>query len=501
MTESQARSGLPGLMQILKRRWWYVATLPPAALFVALLLAFGVQPKYRSTATIILEASSIQSDLIHATVTTYADQQIEIVQGRVLTPSTLTTLVRENDPYPRRTDWSEERKVQELLAQVQIERVDAVTLKRLDKSNAFSLHYLNPDPKLAADTVRRLANLFLTYHQAHRTETAGEATAFLADRAKAVTDELQALDAQYSQLQAQRGGASPDSSDRNRSALEQAERSLYDAQTQLRDAEERESLLAIQLKGLSPTLMAKSGASSGDMANVATVRALLAEAEQKYTPEHPDVIRLKRALQTLIAQGGAVSGGTMVPDNPEYLRVASQLSAAQRTVAALRASVGQARAEISRYQGLIQVAPTAEREFAQLTRRRNVLQGQFQEIQAKLSEAQLGQLFETEQRGEHFSLVRQPQVASRPAVPNRPGTILLGLLLGVALCVAAIAIAESTDQTIRVGDVSTIPGLPLLGYIPPIIGASEMRHVARARLGLYFAYAVAALIVAYAIVT
>src|SRR4029077_16071416 len=139
MTESQARSGLPALKYILKRRWWYLATLLPAALFIALLLAFGVRPKYRSTATIIHGPWSIQAVLIHATVTTYADQQIEIVQGRVLTPSTLTTLVRENDPYPRRTDWSVERKVQELLEQVQIERVDAVTLKRLDKSNAFSL--------------------------------------------------------------------------------------------------------------------------------------------------------------------------------------------------------------------------------------------------------------------------------------------------------------------------------------------------------------------------
>jgi polysaccharide biosynthesis transport protein len=501
MTESQAQSGLPGLKQILRRRWWYVATLLPATLFVALLLAFGVQAKYRSTATIILEASSIQTDLISATVTTYADQQIEIVQGRVLTPVTLTRLVHEFDPYPKRTDWSVERKVQELLGHVQLERVDAVTLKRLDKSNAFSLHYLNPDPKLAADTARRLADLFLSYHQAHRTEAAGEATAFLSDRAKAVTEELQALDTQYSQLQSQRGGASPDSADRNRAALERAERELYDAQTQLREAEERESLLAIQLKGLSPTLMAKTGESSGDMANVATVRALLAEAEQKYTPEHPDVLRLKRALQTLIAQGGAVNEGTMVPDNPEYLRVASQLSSAQRAVAALRASVGQARAEISRYSGLIQVAPTAEREFAQLTRRRNVLQEQFQDIQAKLREAQLGQLFETEQRGERFTLVREPMVANQPAVPNRPGIILLGLILGAGLCIAAIAIAESSDRTIRVGDVSSIPGLPLLGYIPPIPVRSEMRHGVRVRLGLYLAYAVAALIVAYAIVT
>jgi len=497
MSDGDKTSGLSAYLQILRRRWWLLATIGPAALFVALAVAFGLQPKYESSAVIILEPSSIQANLIQTTVTTYADQQIEIVQGKVLTAESLANLVAERDPYPDHPEWSANRKASEMLKEITVERVDAVTLKRLDKSNAFSLHYLNPNPEIAADVVSRLAALFLSYHQRTRAEAAAEATSFLADRAKAVTEELQALDSQYAQVRVRRGAALPESADRTRESLDRAQRDLWNAQSELRTAEERESLLAIQLQGLSPTLMS----SKGDMTDLATVRAQLAEAEQKYTQDHPDVRRLRRAVQAL-AQGAGRTGSAVNADNPEYLRVSSQLESARRQVAALRSSVAGAQSQVSQYSSMVQAAPAAEREFSEIARRRNVLQEQFQEIQTKLREAQLGQLFEAEQRGERFTLVRVPVVSRTPAYPNRIGTILLGLVLGLAACAAAIAIAESTDPHVRGSeDLQLAPGMPMLGAIPSILLPAEKRRVVRTRRYLVATYAAALLVVGYLIAT
>jgi polysaccharide biosynthesis transport protein len=499
MSESASdASGLSAYLEILRRRRWLVATIAPLVLFIALLLAFGLQPKYRSTATIILEPSSIQANLIQTTVTTYADQQIEIVQGKVLTSESLARLVADRDPYPNRPDWSPERKARQLLSDITLERVDAVTLKRLDKSNAFSLHYLNPDPAIAAETVKRLSTLFLTYHQRTRANAAGEATLFLADRAKAVTEELQGLDSQYAQLRTRRGAASPDSADRTLESLDRAQRDLWNTQSELRVAEERESLLAIQLQGLSPNLMS----SRGDMTDLATVRAQLAEAEQKYTDDHPDVKRLRRAVQSLLARGDVNRNSVVKADNPEYLRVSSQLTAARREIAALQASASGARSHVAQYSGYVQAAPVAEREFGEISRRRNVLQEQFQEIQTKLREAQLGQLFEAEQRGERFTLIREPAQAKNPAYPNQLGTILLGLVLGLALCAAAVAIAENLDPSVRdIDDLQFGHGIQLLGSVPPIFLPAEKRRAHRSRTYLVGTYAAGLLVIVYLVLT
>ena len=62
--------------------------------------AFGIHPQYQATATILLEPSSVPKDIIESTVMSYSDQQIEIVQGRVMTLDSMLAIVRDIDPYP-----------------------------------------------------------------------------------------------------------------------------------------------------------------------------------------------------------------------------------------------------------------------------------------------------------------------------------------------------------------------------------------------------------------
>src|SRR4249920_2320169 len=148
---------------VLRRRWIYPATLLPAAILIAVYLAFTLPPLYLASATILLEPSSIPADMIKTTVTAYADQQIELVRGRVMTVENLTRLIAELDPYPNRNDLSPKDKARTVSENSKIEHVDPITLEPLLTSNAFSIHYRNPDPDMASAVARRLADMFLTY--------------------------------------------------------------------------------------------------------------------------------------------------------------------------------------------------------------------------------------------------------------------------------------------------------------------------------------------------
>lgn len=491
MTQVEAPAGLGDYVALIRRRWLWVATIVPAAIAIAVGFAYGLPVLYRSSATLILEPSAIQEKLIATTVTSYADQQIELVQGRVMDIAALEKLIQTFDPYPGKKEWDANEKAEEIISNTEVERVDAVTLEPLEKSNAFSLHYQNPNPKLAAAGARQLADLFLTYHQKVRADAAGQATSFLAQQAKSVSEELQKVDQEVAQLKAEHGNILPDSQDRNEVARDRAERDLESLERDFRNAQEKESLLSIQLAALSPRMIS----SKGDMTDLATVRAKLAEARQKYTADHPDVKMYERALEGLAAQG-AKDNLSAKADNPDYLRVAGQLEAARREVGALRVSLDRARSQLFEYSQSIRAAPGVERQYSELERRREFLRGQFQDIQTKLGEARLGQLFESEQRGERFAMVRPPLVPSKPYSPNRIGLILLGVVLGMAICAITIAIVESADPSVRSAkDLEIVGTWSTLGAVPEILVDSDRRKKNWTFGALATAYAIGAIVI------
>jgi polysaccharide biosynthesis transport protein len=490
-SETASASDLGSYAALFRRRKIWILTIVPAVLLVAVYLAFALPAQYRSTATLELELSAVPDDFIKSTVRSYADRQIDTIQGRVLTVDTLKELVQQYDPYPAERALSSSDKALKVIEDTSLERVDPVTFQPHATSLAVSLHYQNPDPQRARVVATKLADLFLTYHQRARTESARATAKLIEDRAAALTRELQAVDEEYARLRSANGGTLPDARQGAEDARYRAERDLADLERQLRAAQERESLLSIQLASISPNLMA----SKGDLTDLATVKAQLALAQQRYTPNHPDVKRLQRALAELTAQGAQTgSGPVMNADNPEYRRIASELAAARTEVAALQAGTARGRAQLAMYAAKVNPSAALEQQVNDLERRRSSLRSQYQEIQDKLKTAQLSQLAQLGANAEHFALLQSPRAASQPYSPNRIAVILLGLILGCALSAAAVGIAESTDATVRgARDIVAVNGLAILGTVPEILLASDearRRRIWGSVLAVYLAAAV-----------
>ena len=437
----------------------------------------------------MLELSSVPKDIIETTVLSYADQQIEIVQGRVMTVDKLQDVLKDIDPYPAHKEWTASDKAQRLLEDTSIERVDPVTLKPQTESNAFSLHYNNPDPELAAQMDRRLAHLFLTYNQKVRTEAAGEAAGFLRKQSDGIAEQMREVDAKIAELKRKYGDALPEYLLRNQSSADDAQRQIDNLQQQILTLQEKESVLALQLSQTSPNLITQSG----DLTDVATVRAKLTEAEQRYTPDHPEVKRLRRALETLMAQStGSGTGAKIAANNPQYLLTETQLRSTRDSLANLQTQASAMRAKLERHRGYVEQTPAAEKEVSEVLRRKDVLQNEYQRVQDRLQSANLAETFESQQGGERFSLVREPSVPRLPVYPNRIGLILLGLVLGGALAGIAVATSESMDANVRTArDLPLRDGVLLLASIPFIKNKTDRRWRAIKFTSFAAAYSVA----------
>jgi hypothetical protein len=189
-------------------------------------------------------------------------------------------------------------------------------------------------------------------------------------------------------------------------------------------------------------------------------------------------------------------------NNPQYLMTATELQGARNELANLQALANSMRGKLERNRTLVGLTPAAEREFAEVLRRKEVLQNEFQHTQDRLQSANLAETFETHQGGERFTLIRAPSVPKLPVYPNRVGLILLGLVFGAALAGIAVAVAESTDKNVRTArDVVLPDGVPVLASIPYIENKKDRRHRAIMFSTFVGAYSAAFLIVIAVIVS
>jgi polysaccharide chain length determinant protein (PEP-CTERM system associated) len=461
---------------VIRRRWIYLATVLPAVILIAVYLAFALPPMYRSSGTILLEEASVPQDLVRTTVTTYAEQQIELVQRRVMTLDSLTALVEDFDPYPYNDELDDRAKARMISRNISVEKVDPITLEPLLHSSAFSIHYFNPDPDIAVEVAKRLVERFLDYNRVTRTERAAETFRFLQAQSFVVEQRVLDLEQRLAEFKGQYGDAIPEAQARNWAALERTKRDLDLLQRQIRVAEERKELLELQLSEVSPSLFDDGG---GWQVELAQLRAELAEAQQRYTDDHPDVRRLRRSIAALGERTAALpeSERSVQPDNPEYLRLANQIETVKEELDALRFNANQARRQIDQYESRLVMAPEVERDYRQLSREHEIAQSQYREIQQKLGEAALAQTLETEDQGERFSLIRSPRRPSSPDSPNRVGIILLGIVLGAALSAGLIALKESIDPSIRsTRDLSEITSIKPIGAIPYMLNRTDRRR-------------------------
>jgi polysaccharide biosynthesis transport protein len=487
---------------LLRRRWRYLVTIAPAVILLAIFIAYALPVSYQSSGSIILEPSSLPEKMVPTTVTgssdvvQYAGQQLELIRRRVMTDDTLLEIVQQIDPYPDEKDASARQKASMIARDTSVEPVDPVTFEPAENSTAFMLRYVNSDPKVAQTVTNKLLDLFLTYNRRTRAEQATAALKFLQVQASSLEGDMEGMEKRLAQFKARYGEALPEGQGRNLAGMDRAQREVETADAAVRDAQQREDLLELQLNEISPSLTAAVG---DWRAELARLKSELALAQQKYTPEHPDVKRLQRAVADLAAQGGASNAASRgAPDNPDYLRVRSQLNAVRAELSGAQAQAARARRDLAKFSGNIATAPNVEREYLRLQREYDNARDRYQDLQAKIKAAALAENLEGEARGERFSLMKAPNLPSAPASPNRLGIMLIGFLLGAGLAILAAVFVDASDPTVRSSeDLSDILGSSTpIGTVPFIPNAADWRRRKRVWGTVAAAYGLATVVVA-----
>jgi uncharacterized protein involved in exopolysaccharide biosynthesis len=523
----------------LKRRKWIglVIGVIGATLTYAIVTAWP--NTYTATATILIEEPNVPSDLVKSTVSTYAQERLQIIQQRVMTSQNLYDIIKQYNLYP---DQQPTMPRSALISTMRANVVLAVVSANLSgqqqqrsgqqpqASIAFTLSFSDEDQNLAQQVAGRLSDLFLAENNRTRQQKAAGTTQFLGEQAKKLYADVQDLEKKLLDLRSRYNGSLPEQFSMNTQLLNQAQAQLMQNRADLQILSDKKSYLQSQLGTISPyTPMMANGrpatpqaqlmdlelqysdlstrygskhpdvvrlqrqiqvlksqiggvdTRSVDQAKYSTLQAQLSDALQRYGEKHPEVVRLRRQLEDLQAQMKAApapnfSAPQGPPDNPMYIQIQSQLADADAQVRGLNERIAAVESNIEDLQKRILQTPAVEAEYTSLDNQHKVALERYQNFKDKEADAEVAENMEEQSQGETFSVIDPAQRPDIPASPNKRLLMVAGFFLSAILAAAAMIGIDMLDPRIyEPKSLMVAFGEMPLATVPYIRTADEVR--------------------------
>ena len=496
-------------LAVLKRRKKQLIIPALVTFVIVALIAVLWPPTYRSAATILIEEQEIPKDLVRSTITSYANQQIQVITQRTMTLKNIMSLVEKYQLYDEaelkrrpKTEIAKEFQDNVNLDLVSAEVVDPRSGRPTEATIAFTLSYDHKNPAKAQKVANELVTLYLNENLKSRTEKSESTSSFLQSEAASLSQKLKDLESRLATFKEQNEGSLPELYQYNLSIIERTDREILENSLRFKELEKRKLQLEGEISQVSPYAPTVLATGERVLSDYDRLKALESDYRRKaavYSDNHPDVSRLKReidnlkatlgkglnaedqakmirdeqdrlaqlkqkytgdhpkvtAQQRVIAQLKATPASTekvdetIAADNPAYIILDTQLKATLGEMKMLEDKKAELQQKIEKFESHILRGPGVEKDYNAMRRDYENAQLKYREIKAKLMEAELAQNLEQGRKGERFTLIQPPVLPEKPVSPNRLAIIFVGLILSVAVGVGYIIVLEAMDPGIR----------------------------------------------------
>jgi polysaccharide chain length determinant protein (PEP-CTERM system associated) len=498
------------LRVFIARKWLFIVPFVTVALTTALIVKF-LPDRYQSRALVQVQAPQIPTGLIKSNPRANLDTRLQNMQSRILTRARLEELISEFNLY------SDMRRRNDVMEDV-IERMYRDITISVVRGNTFQVMYAAPDRVTALRVTGKLAQLFINESYRDRETYTQGTTQFIESQLDDTREKLKQHEQKLEEYRRQYAGELPSQQNSNLTAASNAQiqlQSVNDTLSRDRDrlqALEREQNEFMTQEPATPLPAVADAENGGGTAaqQLDVARRSLRQLELRLKPEHPDVVRAKRviadleqkaeaeALQTPVSMPGRVQSPAERARQERLSDLKNNIDGLRTQIARRERDADSLRDMLTRYQSRAEMAPTRETQLIEMNRDYDTLRSLYSDLLKKSQESQMAAALETRQIGERFAMLEAPRAPERPVSPNRPQLNMLGVLGGLALGLAFVALAEYRDTTIKTDDdVLMSLSLPVLAMIPNMVTRTERRYRRRRRVlmsatAVFVALAVAA---------
>ncbi|MCC6164557.1 MAG: hypothetical protein IT182_14500 [Acidobacteria bacterium] len=510
----------PHAVLFLLRRWRWLLIAPTLLGMIGGLLYSRWAPSlYRSDALIQIVPQRVPESYVNATVTERVEDRLRAIGQQVLSRTQLEKLITDFSLFP------EERASKPLEDVVELMRtrisiapvVERNASARRNESEAFRVSFDYEDAGTTQKVVEKLASFFIDTNARERGTQADQTSAFLEAQMNDARTRLEQQEQRLKTFRERNAGSLPTQTQANMQAIQNAQMSLQAMVESLaRDTDRKLILERLYNESTAEAQAPQDGAVAPDPASGAlpvdatparrleAARQTLAQMELRLSDKHPDITRMRRAIEELekqvetaslqrpVSPDGAIADR---PVSPEEARRRDKLREQRAEIESLNRQIAfktteeqRMRALVASYQSRLEAVPGVESEWVALTRDYDTLQATYRDLLAKSESSKMAASLEQRQIGEQFRILDSPRVPERPFSPNRGRINAMATAGGLAVGLGLVALMFLRDSTMRSeSDVIGAIDIPVLVTVPYVTSAEDIASRRRGRLVEVFA--------------
>lgn len=461
--------------------------------------------KYRSETMILIEQQRVPEKLVESNVAVDLQQRLQSMSEQILSRTRLIGIIEKLRLY------SEKSRRLDSDALVETMRkdigVDLIKGERPDQISAFKVSYSANSSVVAQQVTAELTSLFIEENLRNREQLSEDTTSFLQTELDGARKNLDQQEQRLREFKNKYMGQLPEQTASNVQILSGLQSRLQAATDALNQAEQQKLYLQSLLsdyRAMHPTVATLSGTTSSlppslelDQKLVA-LKSQLAELSAKYTPRHPDVVRLQeeinateKAQSRAEEQAKSAKQPGQTPDvhvtgdaqsRSAMVQVESQLKANELDIANRKTEIKKLETDIDSYQQRLNLAPAREQALAAITRDHEQSLANYDSLLKKRDSSAMATSLEKRQQGEQFRMIDPPSLPQKPYFPNRLFFSLGGVAFGLALGLGVVVVMELANPRLYGEDeLSAIVTAPILITIPPLPTPAEHRKKLRFR--------------------
>jgi polysaccharide chain length determinant protein (PEP-CTERM system associated) len=478
--------------RVLRRYWWMLPITTVLFGAIGWSAAQVLPKKYTSQTLVLVQQPTIGADYVKPVVSQDLNRRLASMQEQILSRTRLEPIIEKLKLYPNDRDRVHiDDLVERLRGAVTIKPMEATPGTAGGQLPGFNVDVTFRDPRTAQQICTEITSMILAQNADDRQKQVKVTTEFLSQQLEEAKKSLDAQDAKLAQFKRQYLGELPDQEQTNLTILMGMNTQL-EANTQTLSRAQQDKAFTESVLGQQEAnwKASQTGQSPETAENQLTVlQDQLTTMQARYTPEHPDVLRLKNQIEELKRQLSAAPRST-APANSTLLASASEPPEIQQLHAKLRQDdmnitdlthrQSQIQDQIRQMQGRVEASPVVEQQFKELTRNYQTALEFYNDLLRKRQSAGIAGDLENQQQSEQFRVYDPPSLPDQPSFPKKIMFVGGGFGGGLALGVGVLFLIAASDKSLHnERDVELALKLPVLVTVPILDVSSSATELAR----------------------
>jgi succinoglycan biosynthesis transport protein ExoP len=456
---------------------------------------------YRSDSTIVVEPAVIPQEYVRSSDPSPVEDKIAAMRQLLVSRSFLEKVIQDYQLLGSGTEknFSMNRAVASIIDGIQISSISR---------NTFKISYAGDNPQLAQTITKSTVESLIQASNSLRKTKAVETDQFLDKQLHQTEQDLQVQEGRIKDFKVEHLGELPEQAAANMNALNGLTTRLASIENAIQQAKDQQKMLDLRtqeqkrLDALTRSISVPPASQQSPAIKEAKTAAanplLAAKLEElrnltsKYTPNHPDVIRVSREVEELKRRSEPSSSpsqsvraedkkdsnttqpGEALTETDTMLKIeAAQLRVEAESIKNEIANREKEKDEILKqmktYQSRLNQAPVREQQFMDLSRDYDALKQQYRDLQNKKFQSQLTTNLEGDTQRDTYRVIDEANLPWKPVFPDRMQVVMLGLVAGIAVGIGAAFGREVLDTTLSSEEeVTAVLKLPTIATISEV---------------------------------